>query len=88
MRSRLELTPIQRATWSVVAIALLFWGFRGGHVRLLAAVVGFYLILYAAGGGRVPWKVSWKDYFLYIAIAVSIVAAIIIYAFVQVRLVH
>ena len=85
MSSRLELSPTQRAIWSVVAVALLFWGVDGGHARLLAALVGFWLILYAAGGGRVPWKISWKDYFLYAAIAVSLVAAILVYAFVQVH---
>jgi hypothetical protein len=82
---RLELSPYQRAVWSVVAIALLLWGAAGGYARFFAALAGFYLILYAAGGGRVPWKISWGDYFLYVVISVSIVAAIIVYAFVQVH---
>ncbi len=78
--------PKNRLRAQIVAIALLLWGVGGGHARLLAAVVGFYLILYAAGGGRVPWKIRWRDYFLYIAISVSLVLAVIIYAFIQVRL--
>jgi len=85
MRPRLELTPNQRAVWSVVAITLLLWGVGGGHARLFAAVLGFFLILYAAGGGRVPWKIKLRDYLLYVAIAASLVIAIVIYAFVQAR---
>jgi hypothetical protein len=85
MRSRLELSPYQRAVWTVVAIALLLWGAAGGYARFFAALAGFYIIVYAAGGGRVPWKISWRDYFLYVVISVSIVAAIIVYVFVQVH---
>ena len=79
MRSRLELSPNQRAIWSVIALALLMWGVGGEHGRFFAALAGFYLILYASAGGRVPWKISWKDYLLYIAISLSLVAAIAVY---------
>jgi len=82
---RIELSPQQRAVWTVVAVALLLWGAGGGHARFFAALAGFYLILYAAGGGRVPWEISARDYFLYVAISVAIVAAILVYAFVQVH---
>jgi len=71
--------------WTVVAVVLIVWGVEGGHVRFFAALAGFYLILYAAGGGRVPWKISGKDYLLYIAIAVAIVAATLVFAFFQVH---
>ncbi|HEX7422987.1 MAG TPA: hypothetical protein VF311_03740, partial [Terriglobales bacterium] len=75
MRSRMDLPPYQRVAWTLVAIALLVWGAGEGHAGFFVALAGFYLIAYAAGGGRVPWKISWRDYFLYIAISVSLVAA-------------
>ncbi len=83
MRSRLELSPYQRLLWSVVAVALLLWGAAGGHARFFAALAGFYLIVYAAGGGRVPWKINWRDYFLYVVISVSLVVAIVLYAWIE-----
>ena len=85
MRARLEPTPRQRAIWTVVAIALLFWGLAGDRVRQLVAVAGFFLILYAAGGGRLPWKVRAKDYLVYIAIALLLVAAMIVYTLYLIR---
>ncbi len=85
MRSQLQLTPNQRGACALVAIAILIWGAGQGGVHFFAAVAGFYIILYAAGGGRVPWKISWRDYFLYVAISVSLVAAVIGYALIQVR---
>lgn len=80
MRSRLELSPFQRFVCSMAAVALLLWGAAGGHGRFFAALVGFYIIVYTAAGGRVPWKISWRDYFLYVAISVSLVIAIVLYA--------
>jgi hypothetical protein len=83
MQSRLKLPPYQRLLLTVVAAALLFWAAAGGEGRQLAGLTGCFLILYAAGGGRVPWKVSWKDYLLYVVISVSLVAAVILYATLQ-----
>jgi hypothetical protein len=88
MRSRLDPSPNQRAACTVVAVALLFWGAGGGHARFFAALAGFYLIVYAAGGGRVPWKINWKDYFIYVAISLALVAAIIVYVLIQVHRGH
>jgi hypothetical protein len=83
MQSRLKLPPYQRLLLTVGAAALLFWAAAGGEGRQLAGLAGCFLILYAAGGGRVPWKVSWKDYLLYVVISVSLVAAVILYAILQ-----
>ena len=83
MRSRLELSASLRAVWASVAVVLLFWGARGGTARFFASLVGFLAIVYAAGGGRVPWRIPWKDYALYLLISLSIIALVIIYAFSQ-----
>jgi hypothetical protein len=87
MRSRLELPPYQRFLWTVIAVGLLVWGWGGkgriGPGRFLGTLAVVGLILYAAGGGRVPWKINWKDYILYIVISVSLVVAIVGYAFLQ-----
>jgi hypothetical protein len=84
MKSRLELSPYQRLLCSVIAVALLVWGLGGkgrvGLGRFFGILAAFYLILYVAGGGRVPWKISWKDYLLYIAISVALVVGIILHA--------
>lgn len=85
MRSRLEVTRSQRVALIVAAFALLAWGAGGSHVRLFAAVIGFLLILYAAGGGRVPWKIKFKDYVLYIAIGLVLVTAMVIYTLYLIR---
>jgi hypothetical protein len=83
MKSRLDLSPSQRSLCTVIAVVLLLWAARGGEARQLAGHAGCLLILYAAGGGRIPWKVSWKDYLFYVVISVSLVAAVILYATLQ-----
>jgi hypothetical protein len=89
MKSRLELSPYQRLLCSVIAVALLFWGLGGkgrvGLGRFFGILAAFYLILYVAGGGRVPWKISRKDYLLYVVISLSMVAAAVLYAYISVH---
>jgi hypothetical protein len=89
MKSRLELSPYQRLWCLVIAFALLVWGLGGkgrvGPGRFFGTLAVFYLIGYVAGGGRLPWKISWKDYLLYIAISVSLVAAAVLYAYISVH---
>ena len=83
MRSRLELSPSQRLLWTVVAVALLLWGASGGYGLFFAALAGSFIIGYAAGGGRIPWKITWRDYFLYVAISVALVVTVILYVWVS-----
>ena len=91
MKSRLELSPYQRLLCSVIAVGLLVWGLGGegrvGLGRFFGILAASYLILYVAGGGRVPWKISWKDYLIYVVISVSLVvslvAAIFLFAYIS-----
>jgi len=76
---------MQRAIWSVAAIALFTWGIVGGLTRLVAAVTGSLLILYAVAGGRFPWKIKFKDYVLYIAIGLLLVAVMVVYTLYLIR---
>ena len=79
----MELKPNTRLTLSVAAIGVLLLGaeWYPGHLRaFLASVVLFWVILYVAGGGRLPWKIRLRDYLVYVLIALGLVAAAILVA--------
>ena len=65
-------------------MAVLFLGIRWWypeHLRLVfGSVVAFYLLLYIAGGGRVPWRIKFRDYLGYIAISLGIVGLVLLIA--------
>jgi hypothetical protein len=37
-------------------------------------------LLYVAGGGRLPWKIKFRDYLIYVAVSLALVAAVVLYA--------
>jgi hypothetical protein len=43
-------------------------------------VVAVYLLLYIAGGGRVPWRIKFRDYLAYVAISLGIVGVVLLIA--------
>jgi hypothetical protein len=69
---------------TLAALAVLFLGFRWWypeHLRLVfASVVAVYVLLYIAGGGRVPWKIKFRDYLAYVLISVAIVGVVLLIA--------
>ena len=51
------------------------------HLGLaFGSLVAFYVLLYIAGGGRVPWRIKFRDYLAYVAISVGIVAVALLIA--------
>jgi O-antigen/teichoic acid export membrane protein len=71
------LAPQTRERLTLAALAVLFFGFNSwhpGHVGLVfASLVAFYALLYIAGGGRLPWKIKFRDYVAYLLISLGIV---------------
>jgi hypothetical protein len=47
---------------------------------MFASVVAFYILLYIAGGGRLPWKIKFRDYLAYILISLGIVGLVLVVA--------
>ena len=80
----MQLAQQTRGRLTLAGVAALFLGIRWWypeHLRLvLASVVVFYLLLYIAGGGRVPWKIKFRDYFAYVLISVGIVGVVLLIA--------
>jgi hypothetical protein len=69
---------------TLAGLAVLFFGFGWwypDHFRLvLASVAAFYVLLYIAGGGRLPWKIKVRDYLAYVLISVGIVGLVLLIA--------
>jgi len=69
----LEVAPRTRGALTLAGLAVLLLGFRWwypDHFRwFFSCVVAFYVLLYIAGGGRLPWKIKFRDYFAYVAIS-------------------
>jgi hypothetical protein len=69
---------------TLAGLAVLFFGFNWwypDHFRLVfASVAAFYVLLYIAGGGRLPWKIKFRDYVAYVLISVGIVALLLMIA--------
>ena len=84
MRLRLGQSLIRRLLWTALAVALLLWGAAGGQAGFVAILAGLYLVVHVAAGGRAPWQRNWKDYLIYVAISLVLIAAIAVYALVQV----
>ena len=47
---------------------------------MFASVVAFYVLLYVAGGGRLPWKIKFRDYLAYVLISLGIVGFVLLVA--------
>ena len=84
MRPRLQWSPIQRVLWTAFATAFLLWAASRGHARLVAVLAGLYLVVYGAGGGPFPWHRKRRDYFIYVVISLAVIAAIAVYAIIEV----
>jgi hypothetical protein len=68
---------------TVGAIAVLFIGFEWypEHLRVFfASVAVFYVLLYIAGGGRLPWKIKLRDYVAYILISLGVMGVALLIA--------
>jgi hypothetical protein len=80
----LELAPQTRGRLTLAALAVLFFGFNWwypGHVGLVfASLVKSYVLLYIAGGGRLPWKIKFRDYVAYVLISLGIVGLVLLIA--------
>jgi hypothetical protein len=82
----MEVNANARTAMTVAAVTALVIGARYRDWRIiLAAWVVFYVLVYIAGGGRLPWKIKLKDYALYVLISISLVIGIIIFAWHQAR---
>jgi hypothetical protein len=86
--SVLQLSPQTRGRLTLAGLGVLIFGFRWwypDHFRLVfASVVAFYVLrsalLYVAGGGRLPWKIKFRDYLAYVLISVGIVGLVLLIA--------
>jgi hypothetical protein len=69
---------------TLAGVAALFFGFKlwyPEHFGLVfASLVAFYVLLYIAGGGRLPWKIKFRDYLTYILISVGVVGLALLIA--------
>jgi hypothetical protein len=81
---RLQLSPQARGRLTLAGLAVLFFGFKWwypDHFRLVfVSVLAFYVLLYIAGGGRLPWKIKFRDYLAYVLISVGIVGLVLLIA--------
>jgi len=72
---------------TLAGIAALFLGIKWWYPEHLGlvfgAVVAFYALLYIAGGGRVPWRIKFRDYLVYVAISLAIVGMVLLFAVYQ-----
>jgi hypothetical protein len=51
------------------------------HLRVFfASVAVFYFLLYIAGGGRLPWKIKFRDYLACVLISLGVVAVALVTA--------
>jgi hypothetical protein len=79
-----QITPQTRGSLSLTALAVLFFGFvwfYPDHLRLfVVCVVAFWVLIYIAGGGRLPWKIKARSYAAYILISVGVVALVLLIA--------
>jgi hypothetical protein len=75
-----QVTPQTRRSLSVTALAVLFLGFvwfYPDHLWLfIGCCVAFWILIYIAGGGRLPWKIKARSYAAYILISVGVVALV------------
>ena len=80
----MELAPQTRGRLTLTAVAVLFLGFNWWypeHVGLVfACLVAFYVLIYIAGGGRLPWKIKFRHYLAYVLISLGIVGLILLIA--------
>jgi len=70
------------------AIGTLFIGFEWypEHLRVfLATVAAFYVLLYIAGGGRLPWRIKFRDYLAYVLISVGVIGIVLLIALYEAR---
>ena len=77
------MSPHTRTALTVGAVAVLFIGFEWypEHLRIfLGSVAASYVLLYIAGGGRLPWKIKLRDYLAYILISLGVVAVVLLIA--------
>jgi hypothetical protein len=47
--------------------------------------VAFYVLLYIAGGGRLPWRIKVRDYLTYVLISVGVVGIVLLIALYEAR---
>jgi hypothetical protein len=40
-------------------------------------MVAFYVLLYIAGGGRLPWRIKYRDYLAYVLISLGVVGLVV-----------
>ena len=55
---------------------MFFIGFEwyAEHLRVFFAFLAvFYVLMYIAGGGRLPWRIKLRDYLAYVLISVGVV---------------
>jgi hypothetical protein len=80
----LESAPQTSGRLTLAALTVLFFGFNWwypGHVGLVfVSLVAFYALLYIAGGGRLPWKIKFRDYVAYVLISLGIVGLVLLIA--------
>jgi hypothetical protein len=73
---------------TVAGIAVLFVGFQWypEHLRVFfASLAAFYVLLYIAGGGRLPWRIKFRDYLAYVFISLGVVGIVLLIALYEAR---
>lgn len=77
------MNPYLRFALSIAAVAVLVEG-AGEHPHNLRIFIASWMcalvLLYVAGGGRLPWKVRIKDYLIYILVSLALVGIVIVFA--------
>ena len=57
------------------------FGWYPEHIgAFFASVAAFYVLLYVAGGGRLPWKIKFRDYLSYLLISLGVVGVVLLIA--------
>lgn len=75
------MAPQTRTALTATAIAVFFIGFLWypEHLRLFfISVATVYVLLYVAGGGRLPWRIKFRDYLAYVFVSLGIVGVILL----------
>jgi hypothetical protein len=79
-----QITPQTRGSLTLTALAVLFfafvWFYPDHPWLFIACFVACWVLIYIAGGGRLPWKIKLRSYAAYILISLGVVGLALLIA--------